>query len=289
MIILLVVAQITIEAQLNKEYLNKELTVGDPFEITLVLEYPKGIEVSEPFVDSIEPFMILEEGKQSVEEGGLVTSMYNMKLVSFSTGELLLPPFRLLYVSDDTIDTLSSNNIPIKVVSVLPEDMEDINDIKKAIEFPNFLPLIIAGFILAGAIFAYVVYRYIKKLRSMRSSVKPLPTPWAEAVAALESIPVEDWLGKRLFKKYYYAISEILKRYLERRFEFKAAEQTTTEIATNLKVLRIPQREEFSAFFTRADMVKYAKYVPPRDEMNAAIHVAKDLIGKTRPEEKVGG
>jgi len=287
MILLLLIAQIEVASELKREYLNKTLTIGDPFEIIVTAKYPQSTDLSEPFVDSLEPFLIIEQNSQSVEEQGLVKNTYNIKMVPFGTGELRIPAFKFLHRMGDVIDTLSSNEISLKIASVMADDMEDINDIKKAVEFPNFLPLIIAGIVIAVLVLSYLAYRYIGKLRRMRAVAKPLPPPWAEAIAALEGIPMEDWLARGFFKRYYYAISETLKRYLERRFAFSAAEQTTTEIVTNLKKLKIPQHQEFNEFFTRADVVKYAKYIPPDDEIRVAVQIAKDLVMKTKPEETV--
>ncbi|KPK63401.1 hypothetical protein AMJ83_06940 [candidate division WOR_3 bacterium SM23_42] len=285
MILLLLITQIEIKAQISGAYVNKELTIGDPFELTLFVQYPQGTEISEPFVDSVEPFMILQQEGRVIEEEGMVTKTYDIRLVPFGTGALSIPRFKFLYRTGETLDTLSSNMVTLNVASVKPQDMQDINDIKKAVEFPNLLPLIIAGIVLIGAVVGYLAYRYVRRIQKMRKIAKPLPPPWIEAIVALENIPLDDWLTKGLIKKLYYALSEILKKYLERRFVFKAAEQTTTEIIAHLKERRIPQRDEFNDFFTRADMVKYAKYMPPQDEISTVVDTAKELVDKTRPEE----
>ena len=282
--ILLLLAQIEITAELSKEYLNSTLSIGDPFEVVVTAQYPPDTRISEPFVDSLDDFLIVDQKSRSIEEKGRISTRYNIRMVPFETGELQIPAFTFLVQSGEAVDTIASNEVPLRVVSVMPDEMQDINDIKKAVEFPNFMPLIVAGVIIAGSILGYLAYRYIKRMRSVRALSRPRPPAWAEAIAALDSIPVEEWLLKGLFKRYYYSISETLKHYLERRFEFNAAEQTTTEIVANLKALRVPQRDEFYNFFTRADLVKYAKHVPPRDEMNTAVQVAKDLVMKSRSE-----
>src|SRR5262249_55134964 len=81
-----------------------------------------------------------------------------------------------------------------------------------------------------------------------------------------------------------YALSEILKRYLERRFEFDAVEQTTTELLASMRAQRLPMREEIARFFARCDMVKYAKTVPPADEAEAAIRQLRDFVERTKPQ-----
>lgn len=289
MILLLFFAQIEIDARLKSEYLNKPLTIGDPFEVVVIVRYPQGTEISEPFIESLDPFVILDQKNVSVQEKGSVTNTYTIKLVPFNTGDLKVPAFNFLHRTGEVVDTLSSSAILLNVSTVMPKDMKDVNDLKRAIEFPNFFPLILAGVLLVALMVVYVAYYYGRKLKSRRAVIKPLPPPWAEAMAALDNIPRENWLAKGFVKKYYYAISEILKRYLERRYDFRAAEQTTTEIVANLKMLKIPEREGFNGFFTRADMVKYAKHVPPLAEMSAAVDSAKELVSKTRPAEPAEG
>jgi len=272
---------------LNKQYLNKKLTIGDPFEIILTLTYPQNTDISEPFVDSIEPFGILDQKNKIVQEKGFITNTYEMRVVAFNAGELEMPAFLFLHTHDNTIDTLKSNTVPVAITSVMPEDMSDINDLKKAVEFPNYLPLIVAGITLICAIAGYFGYKYLKKLKKARAIAKPVVPPWIEAIIAIENIPIKEWIEKGLIKKYYYALSEILKRYIERRFEFNAAEQTTTEIMANLKLQKIPLSDDFNRFFTRADLVKYAKFMPPQDELHMAVQKVKDLVNKTKPEEEL--
>jgi len=284
-IFLLLAVQIEINAELGRKDINKTLTVGDPFEVVVTVNHPRGMEISMPYVDALEPFMIIDQSSQRIEEGGMIKNLYRYELVCFDTGELELSSFRCVMRSDSLIDTLLSNRVDVKVASVLPVDMQDINDIKGAVRFPNFRPLIIGAIILFIAALGYLAYHYLRKLRKARALAKPLPPPWVEAILALERIPVDEWLSRGMIKKYYYSLSEILKRYLERRFEFKALEQTTTEIVDNMRTLRIPQRDKFNTFFTSADLVKYAKYVPPGSEIASAIDAAKDLVNKTKPDD----
>jgi len=284
-IFLLLVAQIEINAEINRRDISRELTIGDPFEVVVTVTHPQGLEVSMPYVDTLEPFMVIDQSEQRIEERGTITNLYRYELVAFETGELKLPPFKFLVRSDSLIDTLFSNRVGLKVASVLPADMKDINDIKGPVRFPNLGPLIIGAVIILAAILGYVAYRYLRNMREVRALAKPLRPSWIEAIIALEEIPVNEWIARGMIKKYYYTLSEILKRYLERRFEFRALEQTTTEIVDNMRMLRIPQRDDFSNFFTSADRVKYAKYVPPGSEIASAIDTAKDLVNRTRPEE----
>ena len=142
--ILLLLAQIEITAELSKEYLNSTLSIGDPFEVVVTAQYPPDTRISEPFVDSLDDFLIVDQKSRSIEEKGRISTRYNIRMVPFETGELQIPAFTFLVQSGEAVDTIASNEVPLRGVSVMPDEMQDINDIKKAVEFPNFMPLIVA-------------------------------------------------------------------------------------------------------------------------------------------------
>ena len=81
-------AQIEIHARITEEYENKELTIGDPFELELIVTHPQDEKISAPFSDSLEPFMIRDQDKTIVQEQGMETNTYRMRMVPFHTGEL---------------------------------------------------------------------------------------------------------------------------------------------------------------------------------------------------------
>ncbi len=265
---------------------SKQLTVGDQFKMTFTVEHPKEIPISPLAVDTIEPFGIMEQKVTQKTMGDKMISTFDLKLAAFATGDLKIPPFRVFFQTnpkDTILKYVATDSIPISIASVLPEDMRDINDIKKPIDFPNPLPLIILAIVIGAGILIFIGYRLAKRFRRIRAMIKPLPSPWEEALAAINRIPTEEWLTNNLIKRYYYTISEILKRYLERRFIFPAVEQTTTELIRTMKQNRIPERDGFGNFFANSDMVKYAKFVPPKDEMVGVIDSVKELINKTKP------
>lgn len=285
-LILFFFAQTNVTTILQPKYRNERLTIGDPFEVTVSITHPAGIPVSEPFVDSLGPFMILDQTSKTVQEKGSVVTTHDIRMAAFTAGDLQLPGFQITHMRGDTVDTVTSNAVPITIQSVMPGDMTDINDLKKAAEFPNFLPLIIAGIVIGCALVAFFVYRTVRTIMRKRTAEIPLLPPWIEALAAIDTIPVKEWLNKGWIKKYYYALSEILKRYIERRFAFNAAEQTTSELINTMKSKQVPFRDEFHRFFQRADLVKYAKLVPPENEVQTAVHTAKDLVNQTTPQQQ---
>jgi hypothetical protein len=264
----------------------KELTVGDRFKVELTVRRHRDINVSEPMPESIGAFVVLDHDSKTRYEGDTIVDVHTLEMAAFATGELELPRFLVAWQEDDEMLAARTDSVGIKVASTLPEDMEDIHDIKPQIPFPNLLPLWIAlGVVGAGGL-GLLGWRLFRRWRAKRLEQTPLPEPWEEALAALEALNVKELLSAGLIKRYYYALSEILKRYLTRRYGFPAIDQTTSEMVLAMKRVKVDEREDFVGFFRRADLVKYAKLVPPYSEMEGATSVARDLVNRTTPEEE---
>jgi len=285
-LIFLMFSQIEATANLSKNFVNKKLTVGDQFEIIAELTSPAGKKFSEPFVDLLEPFVIINQEHKSIQEKGHLRTIYILKVAPFNVGDMRFPPIKFILKDSTGIDTIKTNEVPVKVNSVLPEGMKDINDIKEAIEFPNPLPLIIFIIVIGVGILGFIGFKLYKRYERVRLETKPSVPCWEEAIEAINNLLKQELISAGLLKKFYYSLSEILKRYLEYRFGFPAIEQTTTEIIYSMKKEKISLREGFGEFFARADLVKYAKYIPPQADIEAIIYQAKDLITKTIPKEE---
>lgn len=275
---------VAVTAKLKPRRTTKPLTVGDRFKLELTVRRHRNLKASQPFADSLGAFLVLDDKPVTKYRGDTVIDVHELEIAAFAAGELTLPRFLVSYPDSGEVLAARSESLGVKVQSVLPEKMEDINDLKPQIQFPNLLPLWIALGIVAAAGLAYLGLRLFRLLSLRRLAEAPLPEPWEEALAALEKISARDWLGAGEVKRFYYAVSEILKRYLTRRFGFPAIDQTTTEIVFDMKRARVELRDEFAGFFRHADLVKYAKLVPEAAEMEGIVPTARDLVQRTTPQ-----
>ncbi len=266
----------------------RDLTVGDRFKLELVVRHHRNTKVGEPFAPSLDPFMILDKKSVTRYAGDTIVDVHTLTMAAFATGEPKIPPFIVPYPAEGEVRAAASDSLPVKVASVMPKDMKDVNDLKPQVQFPNLLPIWIMLAILAAAGLGYTGWRLYRRYRRIRLYGAPLPDPWDEALATLDKVPADDWLASGHFKRYYYTVSEVLKRYLTRRFGFPALDQTTTEIMRSMKVTKTPEREGFGEFFRQADMVKYAKFVPLATEAAAVIPTARELVQATTPKPEPG-
>jgi hypothetical protein len=212
-----------------------------------------------------------------------------VRFAGFKPGEAALPPVRFLVQTGDKTDTLAGDSVKVAIASILPPNMAAINDIKPAISFPNYWLWLIPAAVALLALAAYLGYVLMKKLQRIREQAAAPLHPWDEALHALDALPYREWLAEGQLQRYYYSLSEILKRYIERRYQFNAAEQTSTEIVSEMKRLKTPFRDEFIDFIRRADLVKYAKSRPTAEEQPQAIEAVRGMIVRSRPIENMDG
>jgi hypothetical protein len=258
------------------------VTIGDRIQVRVVIRHPKALAVSAPVPANPEEVAVVEQKHRIEYKADTAVEFYDLKLAVFKVGEGKLSPWLAYYQEQGELCAVSSDSIPLSVKSLLRQDMQDINDLKPQASFPNLVPLwILLGVLIAG-VWGFYVWRVLSKWRSGRQAQTPLLSPWDEALSALNSLPVEDWLSKGQIKRLYYTVSEIIKRYLVRRFGFPAVDQTTSEIITELRRRRIAEVERFSSFFLDADLVKYSKFVP--GEPKTVQERARELIRLTTPE-----
>ena len=89
-------------------------------------------------------------------------------------------------------------------------------------------------------------------------------------------------------KEYYSGLSDILRRYVERRFGFGAVEMTSSEIAQALgeNEEARPAQHLLNNVMQTADLVKFAKMMPVAFENEQAITDAERFVELTKPVEK---
>ncbi len=267
----------------TRSALPSKLTVGDPFEVTYVVTSAHPSILTGPLADSLGPFLLVEEHRANAQRGERDESTYRMKVAAFRPGRWTLPALHFLVTHGQRSDTLTGDTVSVQVASVLPADMKDIRPLKPAEGFPNPWAWILPLAVVILGLLALFGRRLWERLRHSEALAPPPLPAWEEALAELDALPWREWLAAGQSKRFYYSLSEILKRYLERRFAFDAVEQTTTELLASMRAQRLPMREEITRFFARCDLVKYAKTEPPNEEWESAIAQVRDFVNRTRP------
>ena len=83
-------------------------------------------------------------------------------------------------------------------------------------------------------------------------------------------------------------VSDIVRWYLEERFEFRAPERTTEEFLLELRATELltpDQKQSLGEFLQSCDLVKFARYEPPETELRALYDSALRLIDETQYDQ----
>ena len=172
----------------------------------------------------------------------------------------------------------------ISLAFIQPSWAQDIRDIKPPVELPpNHVLFYSLGFLLASIALA-VLARYFLKRKPPKPINLPRKTPRQIAEERLNDLKKQNLPGRGLVKEYYTALSDIVRRYIEDRFDIRAPEMTTQEFLWCLNdsaELDDRQKTILKDFLNACDMVKFAKYRSSPAEMEQSFIFAKSLIDET--------
>lgn len=229
----------------------------------------------------------------TVEKNGNLSITFNIPVQAFDSGYYKLPEIAFVIGRD----TSYSNPVALKVVPVLAEATDPINDYANVSDpegmsvfdhIPDWLYnywwviwLIIA--LLAALVYLYLRYR---KTGSILKK-KPLPTPYEQAVAALKELKAENLWQQGEEKEYYTRLTDILRTYLYGRFGLNALEMTSRQILARLKTIEEtkPFRQDFKQILGMADFVKFAKVRPLAEDCILSMDNAMAFVESTKPVE----
>ncbi len=165
---------------------------------------------------------------------------------------------------------------------------EDIRDVKPPELFPpNFGFFIALLIFLLLAVLVWFLRRVTLPRREKKTKVPPAPPPWTVAFQRLTALKEAGFPAQGQVKAYYTELSDILRRYMEGRFDIKAPEMTTEEFLIYLKqnsALNVRQKQSLQDFLNCCDMVKFAKFSSSTAEMEQSFDLAWRLIEETQPQ-----
>ncbi len=164
--------------------------------------------------------------------------------------------------------------------------MQDIHDIKPILNPGADLTwLIWAGAaLLVLMLFAlgWWLWQRRRKAGSNEPEAIPLPLPEEEAVMALDALAGDHSVNG---KQYYFRLSAILRRYIERRYEFPAAEMTLEELLPRVDRLSLaPQlAQPLTSLCRRAEPVKFAGAAVDPQQMPEDLQFVRKFVKDTIP------
>ena len=268
--------------------------IGDLINYSIIITYDSTIRLTPPPAGAnLGGFEVKDYnfGEEEKLKDGRCRQIISFKLRTFTTGDYVIPPLPIEYMTaDSTVKYISADPIKIFIKSMLAEG-DNIDSLQPrplkaqaSLSDKSSILWLIAG---AAAIMAIggVVYYYWRRRRRAESApyIDPRPS-WEIACADLAMLKNKNLPEQGEAKQYYFELSEIMKKYLGRKFAFGAIDMTTSELGDYLcqRSLEKNIQEEIIGFFEHADLVKFAKYLPPADRPDIDWDTAYELVTKTR-------
>lgn len=285
-------ANIGVKATLDSAY----IIMGRQTTLHVEITEPDNIEGGYFLPDTawkdVEITRIVEPGDTSSLGSGRRQILQDIIIQSFDSGLYTLPP--VLYIAGG--ETIASNRpvlkvIPVPVDSMLTvHDYADVADIDR--QFLDYFPDWVTDYglwiLLVIAAIAIGLYIYMKYMRHGRMPLapakKPIP-PYEMAIRQLNELKESNLCERGLEKEYYTRLTDILRTYMDKRFNINAMEMTSTQILHALQhneATRIP-RKYMTKVLEMADFVKFAKVRPMPDDNIQAFRSAMQFVEDTRP------
>jgi hypothetical protein len=218
-----------------------EVTVGEAFTVEVRATGPAGTTFTFPGEAASDTFELrtppsdTRSPAPAVEPG---THRYDAAV--FALGEATLPPIAVRYrLPDGTSGEASTKEVALKVVSLLPKDAQEqkLADIRgpQAVGIGRaFWVALGTGLVLAAALAAWLVRRR-RRVEAPRAVPAPERPADVEALLALDALAASGLAFRGEYRSFYIRLTEVAKRYLERRLEAPVLEMTTAETLAFLR------------------------------------------------------
>ena len=257
------------------------------------LAYP---DIPQPFMENVVTVRPWQTDTVKVHKvrstgGKLYDIVSSIVIAPFEAGRYQLPPLFVERIGRDEIaDTLvfdpqilDVTTIQIDTATFVPHDIK--GQIRYPVTLKEILPYLFGFYLLAGVIAALVCLGIIRRKRK-EGPVYNEPAH-ITALRKLDKFRGEKFWEPDRQKQFYSGVTDTVREYMAARYGVGAMEMTTAEIFSELKSADIPEElyGEMKALFERADFVKFAKYVAPREDNSTVLPQAVRFITETYQAE----
>ena len=277
------------------------LFIGDQTDLHLRATCEVGEQVQLPALDKelIPGIEIVDKtvvDTATLSDGRVQYNQY-LTLTSFEDSLFYIAP--LPFVSGD--DTVWSESLMLNVVQPFEMDSADmaITDIKGIYRAPIWwwgilrwvlLALAIAGVGVGGYYLITYLQSRMRKGEEEKAAAEPLRPAEEVALEKLDAIREQKIWQTGQVKEYHTQLTDVVREYIDRRFEVSSVEQTSDETLRAMRPLLSNQKElyeQLRKMLTLADLVKFAKWTTTPDENEQSLRSAYAFVKETTLAEEV--
>jgi len=273
------------------------ILIGDQILFSIEVTQPRNLDVFFPvFADTlVDKIEILEQSSiDTIKATNDLTHVTQSLLITcFDSGTHRIPELKFTYITKSQEQEIFSQSSQLQVLTMPLDTAQAIFDIKMPYQAPltfsELLPYFLGG-ILAIAVILIAVWYFRQRRRKKVGYVpfKPSEPPHIIALRKLDKLKEKRlWQSKKI-KLYYTNLTEILRIYLEGRYQIYAMEHTSEEILWFLKNTGFNDNNlylKLKEILQLSDLVKFAKVKPLPEENETSLLDAYSFINETKPVE----
>ncbi|MBN2588295.1 MAG: hypothetical protein JXA96_00405 [Sedimentisphaerales bacterium] len=276
-----------------------KITIADTLLLEIEAAVESGYDVNMPNVNEVLANFGIVDWKNlgdKLDENNNVLSTYQYRLEPFVSGTFPIPAFKFGFYDvnnpGENHYELETEPIDIEVASLLGEQRENlqISGIEGVVAMPKHVSYtwiwILLVVVIVIAVICVVIYFKRKRVKEIVRIFRP-----AHEIAyeRLRVFVGQNLIEEGKIKEFYEGISDILRHYIEHRFDLRAPERTTEEFLYEIQytdVLSKSDKDSLGEFLTHCDMVKFAKFNPTKEQIQKTFDLVKSFIEKTKSQDK---
>jgi hypothetical protein len=269
------------------------IKIGEQVKLRIEIDQPKSVRAVFPiFTDTVSSSVEWIETLKTdtVVNGGNYHIRQDYVITSFDSGYHQIRPLTIVCNAKDRSDTFRTNPLYLQVTTVPVDTTQAIKDIHAPYSAPwtfadIWLYLVIAlALVLIGV--GIWLYMKMRKHEPIFSVSKPKEPAHVIALRSLDSLRSEKLWQQGKEKQYYTKLTDIIRQYIEERYQVSAPEMVSDEVITAMKQVKLENYSDIDllvSIFTTADLVKFAKAHPLPDENEVTLLNAYQFINNTKP------
>lgn len=223
----------------------------------------------------------------TVDINGNNTYVQKIIFTSFDSGHWQLPPLAAT-VQETTTGKATVLKNPDLFIDVLPVDVSQLKDYHEmkdiaTVKVKDYTWYIVAAVAL-GLLLLWLLWKFvIKKLLARPKKAAPPVTPadaLQTALAQLAALKAEQPTSGPAIKQWFTRLDDICRTYIAQTLQPRALQYTSDELMVALKggFSSDQLRTDFYQLLRLCDAVKFAKYIPEREQQLQAVDKAGDCI-----------
>lgn len=274
----------------------RKITIGDQIKLFIEAKPDKEEQLIWAVLpDTFNSLEIVEKGKiDTMNNNGIISYKQKLLITGWDSGRFQIPPFEFTAnPKQGQPYTIRTDSFDILVQTIPVDTTKPFKPIASIIEvkmtWRDYIWYIIGGILAIGLIVFLVLY--FRKNKGNKAPLlkpkKPVEKPFDRAVRMLKELDEKQLWQNDHIKQYYVELTDILRTYIEARFNTSVMELTSDEllevVSRNSEMAKF--REPLATILRTADMAKFAKAQPLPQEHTDAFDKTKDFVLNTKPVE----